>query len=101
MSVHRINLPRLVGLLIVTSLSSAPSFGQEGTARPSADAWASKLLAGKFDAVQKMIKPHPGESRWMDISWQTSLWTARKMAAAEGKPIFVWNGSGGAPLCHT
>ena len=55
----------------------------------------------QFAKVHKLIKPHPGESRWREISWQTSLWEARKQAAAEGKPIVVWSGSGGAPLCHT
>jgi len=55
----------------------------------------------QFVKVHKLIKPHPGESRWREISWLTSLWEARKKAAAEGKPIVVWSGSGGAPLCHT
>jgi hypothetical protein len=55
----------------------------------------------QFAKVHKLIRPQPGESRWREISWLTSLWEARIKAAAEGKPIVVWSGSGGAPLCHT
>ena len=32
---------------------------------------------------------------------EISLWEARQKAAAEGKPMFVWFGSGGSPACHT
>jgi len=55
----------------------------------------------QFAKVHKLIRPQPGESRWREIPWLTSLWDARIKAAAEGKPIVVWSGSGGAPLCHT
>lgn len=55
----------------------------------------------QFEKVHQLLKPHAGESRWRDIPWLTSLWEARVKAAAEGKPIVVWTGSGGAPACHT
>lgn len=51
----------------------------------------------QFAALQKLIKPHAGESRWMEIAWLPSVWEARQKAAAEGKPLFLWAGSGGAP----
>lgn len=66
-----------------------------------ADLWARTLLTEKFVETQKLIKPQSGESRWMEIPWQTSLWEARQLAAAEGKPMFVWSGSGGAPCAPT
>ena len=66
-----------------------------------ADVRASALLAEKFEDIHKLIKPQPGESRWMQVPWQTSLWKARQMAAAEGKPMFIWSGSGGAPCAPT
>jgi hypothetical protein len=44
-----------------------------------------------------MLKLQPGESRWMEIDWHPSVWEARQKAAAEGKPIFIMAGSGGAP----
>jgi len=65
------------------------------------DSWASAVLTAKFDETLKLIRPQAGESRWMEIPWQTSLWKARQMAAAEGKPMFVWSGSGGAPCAPT
>jgi len=51
----------------------------------------------EIERLHKMIKPQPGESRWMEIAWYPSVWEARKKAAAEGKPLFLWAGSGGAP----
>ena len=50
-----------------------------------------------FEKLHALIKRQPGESRWMEIDWYPSVWEARKKAAAEGKPIFVMAGSGGAP----
>ena len=32
----------------------------------------------------------------MEVPWLTTLWEAPEAAAAEGKPIFVWYGSGGS-----
>jgi len=52
----------------------------------------------QFDKLHRMIKPQPGELRFQDIPWLLSVHEARKQAAAEGKPILVWSGSGGAPL---
>jgi hypothetical protein len=54
--------------------------------------------AEQFDALHKMIKPQAGELRFQEIPWLLSVWEARKKAAAEGKPILVWAGSGGAPI---
>ena len=59
------------------------------------------MLIESFDDVQRLIKPQPGESRWMEVPWQTSLWDARQKAAAEGKPMFLWYGNNGPPACHT
>jgi hypothetical protein len=51
----------------------------------------------EFEKLHRMLKPQPGESRWMEIDWYPSVWEARQKAAAEGKPIFLMAGSGGAP----
>jgi hypothetical protein len=45
----------------------------------------------QFEKLQAMIKPHPDEAKWEEIPWMTNLWEARKKAAAEGKPLFVWS----------
>jgi hypothetical protein len=48
----------------------------------------------QFDKLHALIKPAPGEDRWADIPWLTSLGEARKRAAAEGKPILLWEMDG-------
>ena len=55
------------------------------------------LPEGEFEKLHNLIKRQPGESRWMEIDWHPNIWEARKKAAAEGKPIFIMAGSGGAP----
>ncbi len=55
------------------------------------------LGPGEFEQLHQMLKPQPGESRWMEIEWHPNVWEARQKAAAEGKPLFLWAGSGGAP----
>jgi len=52
----------------------------------------------QFAALHKLIKPQPGELRFHEIPWLLDVWEARKKAAAEGKPILVWSGAGGAPI---
>ena len=56
------------------------------------------LTAGHFEEVLRLIKPQDGELRFREIPWLLSVHEARTKAAAEGKPILVWSGSGGAPL---
>jgi hypothetical protein len=51
----------------------------------------------RFEALHKLIRRGPGESRWMEIDWHPNIQEARERAAAEGKPLFIWAGSGGAP----
>ena len=85
-----------VGLLLVAACGAAllnlggraQAWPQEKEARPS---------VAEFERLHRLIKPQPGESRWMEIDWHPSVWEARQKAAAEGKPLFLWAGSGGAP----
>ena len=56
-----------------------------------------EISTAEFEQLHHMIRPQPGESRWMEIDWYPSIWEARQKAAAEGKPIFMMAGSGGAP----
>lgn len=55
------------------------------------------LSAEQFAKLHTLIKRQPGESRWMEIDWHPSVWEGRQKAAKEGKPLFLWAGSGGAP----
>jgi hypothetical protein len=44
--------------------------------------------------VQALIKPDPTEDQWARVPWLTDLWQARKIAAAQGKPILLWEMDG-------
>ena len=55
------------------------------------------LSTDKLEKLHQMIKPQRGEARWMEIDWHPNIWEARQKAAREGKPLFIWAGSGGAP----
>jgi hypothetical protein len=63
-------------------------------------AWALGATAAEpippveFPNIQALIKPDPGEDAWSKIPWLTDLWQARKIAAAQGKPILVWEMDG-------
>src|SRR5262245_28437203 len=99
MSSHlRLSAAILPMLLIIGAVSAGQGAAQSDI---PGDLWAQTLLTKKYGETLTLIKPQPGESRWMEIPWQTSLWAARQKAAAEGKPMFVWSGSGGAPCAPT
>jgi hypothetical protein len=64
---------------------------------PAQEKVPRRLSAVAFDKLHQMIKPQAGEARWMEIAWYPTIWEARQKAAVEGKPLFLWAGSGGAP----
>jgi hypothetical protein len=82
-----VSRPILVLAAFVAMLLSAGALAAEPEA----------IGAAEFARIHKLVKPRPGESRWMEIDWYPSVWEARQRAAAEGKPIFFMAGSGGAP----
>lgn len=43
----------------------------------------------EIETMHAAVRIRPGEARWFEVPWQTSLTEARKKAAAEGKPILV------------
>jgi hypothetical protein len=53
-----------------------------------------KLEAETFAQLRQQIRPQPGESRWLEIPWLIDVHEARRKAAAEGKPLFVYSGGG-------
>ena len=60
-------------------------------------AFAAEELAlrpASFRQLHTLIKPLAAEESWIGISWMTSLWEARIRAAAEGKPIVLWEMDG-------
>jgi hypothetical protein len=72
-------------LTIVLGAGSAPA----GEAAP--------LTPEQFAKLHATIKRQPGEARYLEIDWYPNLWEARQKAAREGKPLFIWAGSEGAP----
>ena len=48
----------------------------------------------QFQAWHALIKDNAGKEKWAQIPWQTNLWEARRLAAAEGKPILLWEMDG-------
>jgi hypothetical protein len=79
-----------LAILALCSPAVPASAGQRGAAPPASP--------DRMEEVHRLVKPQPGESRWMEVPWLTSVWGARRQAAAEGKPVFIWAGSGGGPI---
>ncbi len=50
------------------------------------------LNARRLAELHKLIKPASGEARWAHVAWMpsTDIWEARKKAASEAKPLFLW-----------
>jgi hypothetical protein len=48
----------------------------------------------QFAKLHALIKPQADEERFMQIPWMTNLWEARKKAAAQGKPLLLWEMDG-------
>jgi hypothetical protein len=47
-------------------------------------------LDKKLETYHKLIKPQRGEWKFAEVPWTRTVWEARKKAADEGKPIFIW-----------
>jgi hypothetical protein len=62
--------------------------------QPSARATMDRLTAQSFAELHKLILAQPDEYRWDEIPWFTSIWHARKKAAAENKPLLIFRTHG-------
>lgn len=60
---------------------------------------ADPIKPAQFDRLHALIRPQANEDHWMRIPWQIDLWEARKKAAAEGKPILLWEMDGNPLGC--
>ena len=87
-TVRRVRTPRLTSAVLAVAVFATPATAAEPKPIPPE----------QFEAISKLIKPQPGELLFQQIPWLLSVHDARVKAAAEGKPILVWSGSGGAPL---
>jgi hypothetical protein len=73
-------------LLLFTSASIILSLA---TARAS-----EPIKPEQFEKLHALIKPQADEEKFMQIPWLTNLWEARKQAAAQGKPLLLWEMDG-------
>ena len=55
---------------------------------------AGPINPAEYDRIRGLIKPAAAEASWERVPWRTSLWEARQKAAAEGKPILLWEMDG-------
>jgi hypothetical protein len=76
-------LPACVFLMSLATLA----FAQD---RPTKDL----LTPASFPQLHAFIQPEAGEYRWDEIHWIASIWHARKQAAEEDKPIFIFGTAG-------
>lgn len=67
---------RLVSLLIATT------------------ACLSAQLVPEDELIIKEILPKVEEKSWEKIPWRIDLWEARREAAEQGKPIYLWEMDG-------
>ena len=72
----------LAGVLAVCCLAATPAFGQRppepGTTAPS---------VAEFDRLFQEL--HVKNQPWATIPWKVSVTEARRLAAAERKPVFL------------
>jgi hypothetical protein len=84
----------VLGAYLVLGLTLA--YQVQAVSPPAAPRDGGKAAAGippaEFGTLHALIKPKPGG--FDEVPWLTSLWEARKKAAAEGKPILIWVGDG-------
>jgi len=66
--------------------SLAPPPGSAGPPAP--------IPADQFQSLHALVKPAKDEDQWAQIPWLASLWEARQQAAAQGKPILLWEMDG-------
>ena len=85
-------------LAVAFGFGHSPDPGWADEASKGLAVFPASLNPGQFAGYQTLIKPTADETPWAKISWHASVWEARKLAAAQGKPILIWAGGGSPPL---
>ena len=52
------------------------------------------LSEADYQQTLEQVRPGVFEDAYALIPWQTDLWTARELAAKQGKPILLWEMDG-------
>lgn len=86
----------LTGSSWLTYRALAGTSGQPPLEQPPAVLTTDEVA--RFTKAHQLLKPQPGESRWLEAAWLTSVWEARRQAAAEGKPILLVVAGKDSPL---
>jgi hypothetical protein len=81
--------PRLSLLVVTLGLVVIPALARSEPA---------PIPPEQFSKLHRMIRVQPEELRFWRIPWKLRIADARAQAAAEGKPILIWAGAGGAPI---
>lgn len=55
---------------------------------------ADPIKPDDLPGLLAQIKPDADGDAWEKVPWLTDLWEARKRAAAQGKPILLWEMDG-------
>ena len=77
---NRIRSGAFAGALLLSGCLAAPAAGP--------------IDPAEFGRLHGLIKPAASEASWARVPWRTNLWEARQKAAAEGKPILLWEMDG-------
>jgi len=64
-----------------------PGFG--GGGKPSAEPPSADWLV-VMERLHRTIKPDKDEWRFASLPWVSTVAEARQLAAAQGKPMFIW-----------
>lgn len=79
-------------LLPSTARAQAPAGGavpaRQAEATP--DKLVPHISPEQFERLHKLIKPQPGEWKFLEVPWVATVGEARQKAAKEGKPLLVW-----------
>ena len=81
-------MPSLVALALGSALVWQTSSPTAATPVPEG------MTAERMAALRKVIRPCEGEDAFDKIAWLTTIHDARVKAAAEGKPILLWEMDG-------
>ena len=76
------------------AIAAAPNAEPEAARDAAKPTTKDFLTPATFAQLHQTLRLQPGEFRWDEVPWVTSLWHARKKAAAENKPIFLFGTAG-------
>jgi hypothetical protein len=85
----------LLTALLAPALTPSPASADPPPAADRANrSTKDQLTPQSFARLHRTLCLRPGEYRWDEVPWLASVWHARKKAAAENKPIFVFGTAG-------